>query len=553
MSDVLRNKTIGRLLEDNASAWPDCEALVYPVLGEEGREVRYTWSELNLEVDRLARGLMALGVKKGDRVAIWATNRPQWLTVMYATAKIGAILITVNTHYRQAEIGYLLHQSEAHYLFVMESFRGYNYLEAIYAVAPEIKTDGRGQLDCKDLPHLRRVIFLGEEARPGLYNYQEILELADQTPQPEFRALTESLHYDEVINMQYTSGTTGFPKGVMLTHQNVVTNGYWIGHHQGLTHEDRICLPVPLFHCFGLVLGNMAALGHGAAMIVLDIYSAFDILVNVEKECCTAIYGVPTMFISLLEQKSFDKFDLGSLRTGIMAGSPCPVKTMVEVIERMHAKEITICYGLTETSPVVAQTTGSDSLAKRTETVGRPMPGVELKIVDPETGRELPQGSIGEVVARGYVNMRGYYNLPEATAGIIDQDGWLHSGDLGKFDEDGYLVITGRWKDMIIRAGENIYPQEVEEYLRHMPGVMDVQVVSVPSKLHGEELGAFIVARPDSPPITAKEVKAYLRPLISGYKIPRYVHVLPQFPLTASGKVQKFKLREMAAELWPKI
>jgi len=554
MTDVLRNKTIGRLLEDNAAVWPDREALVYPVLGEPGRETRYTWAELNREVDTLARGLMALGVKKGDRVAIWATNRPQWLTVMYATAKIGAILITVNTHYRQAEISYLLGQSEANYLFVMESFRGYNYLEALYAVAPAIRTaDRTAGLAAKELPHLRQVIFLGEEARPGLYNYHEILALAERTSPVDFRALSESLHYDEVINMQYTSGTTGFPKGVMLTHQNVVTNGYWIGHHQGLNHEDRICLPVPLFHCFGLVLGNMAALSHGAAMVVLDIYSAFDILVNVERERCTAIYGVPTMFISLLEQKSFDKFDLGSLRTGIMAGSPCPVKTMVEVIERMHAKEITICYGLTESSPVVAQTTGADSLQKRTETVGRPMPGVELKVVDPETGRELPQGAIGEVVIRGYVNMRGYYNLPEATAEIIDQDGWLHSGDLGRFDEDGYLSITGRWKDMIIRAGENIYPQEVEEYLRHMPGVTDVQVVSVPSKLHGEELGAFLITRPEAPPITAKEVKAYLRPLISGYKIPRYVQVLKEFPLTASGKVQKFKLREMAAELWPKI
>ncbi|MDR0881748.1 MAG: AMP-binding protein [Candidatus Adiutrix sp.] len=552
MVEVLRHKTIGQVLEDNAAAWPEQVSLIYPGL-EDGGSVSYTWSGLNEEVDRLARGLMALGVRKGDRVAVWATNRPQWLNVLFAAAKIGAILITVNTHYRQAEIKYLLSQSEANYLFLMGSFRGYSYLEAIYALAPEIQAGHREEgLHSPALPHLRQVIFIGEGPGPGLYAYDEITALADRTPRADFRALTESLRPDEVINMQYTSGTTGFPKGVMLTHQNIVTNGYWIGRNQGLTHLDRICLPVPLFHCFGLVLGAMAALNHGAAMVVLDVFSPLDILVSIERERCTAIYGVPTMFITLLEQKSFDQFDLSSLRTGIMAGSSCPVKTMVEVIERMRASEITICYGLTETSPVVAQTTGADSLQKRTETVGRPLPGVELRVVDPETGRQLPQGAVGEVVTRGYVNMLGYYNLPEATAEIIDEDGWLHSGDLGKFDSDGYLVITGRWKDMIIRAGENIYPQEVEEYLRHMPGVVDVQIVAVPSKLHGEELGAFLILQPGAPEVNAKEVKAYLRHLISGYKIPRYVKTLPAFPLTASGKVQKFKLRELAIELWPR-
>lgn len=553
MSEILQNQTIGQALEKNAHTWPDQAALIYPMTGEPGQETRYTWAELNAEVDRLARGLMALGVKKGDRTAIWATNVPGWLTVMYATAKIGAILITVNTHYRKSEIEYLLKQSEADYLFLMDGFRGYSYVEALYEIEPAIKSTGRDGLKSAVLPHLKKIIYLDQQSRQGLYNYDEVLALADRTPEADFLAVKNSLHYDEVINMQYTSGTTGFPKGVMLSHQNIVTNGYWIGFHQNLTNLDRICLPVPLFHCFGLVLGAMAALTHGSAMVVLNIYSAFDILVNVEKEKCTAIYGVPTMFISLLEQKNFDKFDLSSLRTGIMAGSPCPVKTMVEVIQRMHADEITICYGLTETSPVVAQTTKTDSLAKRTETVGKVMPGVEIKIIDPETGQALPQGEIGEVMIRGYVNMKGYYNMPRATFEIMEDDGWLHSGDLGKFDEDGYLVITGRWKDMIIRAGENIYPQEVEEYLRHMPGVLDVQVVAVPSKLHGEELGAFIIAQPGHENIKAKDVKSYLRPLISGYKIPRYVKILDQFPLTASGKVQKFKLREMAAELWPQI
>ncbi len=548
MSDYLRNKTIGEALEHNAAVWPNREALVYP-----GPDRRYTWAQLNEEADRLARGLMALGVRRGDKIAVWATNLPEWLNTMYAAAKIGAVLITVNTHYRQAEIQYLLKQSEADYLVLMENFRGYSYLEALYEIAPEIKTDGRGGLRSAALPHLKKVIFIGEEAKPGLYTYGEILDMAEQTPAVELERLKKSLHYDDVINMQYTSGTTGFPKGVMLTHQNIVTNGYWIGRHQNLTENDRICVPVPLFHCFGLVLAGMAALGHGSTMVVLNIYSALDILAQVDREKCTAIYGVPTVFISLLEQKSFNTFDLTSLRTGIMAGSPCPIKTMAEVIERMHAEEITICYGLTETSPVLTQTTAGDSLVKRTETVGKPMPGVEIKVVDPESGEPLPDGSIGEVAARGYGVMKGYYNMPQATADIIDSEGWLHTGDLGKIDEDGYLAITGRCKDMIIRAGENIYPQEVEEHLRHMPGVIDVQVVAVPSKLHGEEQAAFIIADEHHQHIAAKEVKAYLRPRISGYKIPRYVRVLPEFPMTASGKIQKYKLRELAAELWPKI
>jgi fatty-acyl-CoA synthase len=471
--------------------------------------------------------------------------------VFYATAKIGAILVTVNTHYRQAELEYLLKQSEADYLFLMESYRGYNYLEALYAIAPEIQASGRDGFRAAALPHLKKVFYLGEEPQPGLINFNDILALAGRTPLAEFRAVQDALHYDQVINMQYTSGTTGFPKGVTLSHQNIVTNGYWGGVQQELTCDDRICLPVPLFHCFGLVLGALAALNHGSAVVVLNIYSAFDILAQVEKEKCTSIYGVPSVFISLLEQKGFDGFDLSSLRTGIMAGSPCPVKTMREVIDRMHARDITICYGLTETSPGVAQTTKSDSLARRTETVGRALPGVEIKIAA-STGEALPQGKIGEVLVRGYIVMQGYYNQPEATAAIMTEDGYLRTGDLGRVDEDGYLSITGRGKDMIIRAGENIYPQEVEEYLRHMPGVADVQIVAVPSKLHGEEMGAFIVAVPGHEDIDVKSVKAYLRPLISGYKIPRHVKVLDKFPLTGSGKVQKFKLREMAAELWHK-
>jgi fatty-acyl-CoA synthase len=545
--DHLVNQTIGGLLERNAAAWPDEEALIYP-----NRDRRHTWASLNDEADRLARGLMALGVEKADRVAIWATNVPEWLTLLHATAKIGAVLVTVNTHYRKSEIEYLLRQSEAHYLFMMDGFRGFSYLGAISEIVPELlSTPPERHLRSEALPFLRRVVRLSEGPGPaGFLPYAGVLEMARLTPPEDLRRVFESLSVDDVINMQYTSGTTGFPKGVMLTHQNIVTNGYWIGFHQGLTQKDRLCLPVPLFHCFGLVLGAMAALNHAAAMVVLDIYSASGILMNVERERCTALYGVPTMFISLLEQKSFPSFDLSTLRTGIMAGSPCPIKTMTETIERLNMRDITICYGMTETSPVVTQTKPGDSLERRTGTVGRAMPGVELKVIDPETGLTLPQGEIGEVAARGYCVMRGYYNLPEATAATVDAEGWCRTGDLGRFDPDGYLAITGRWKDMIIRAGENIYPTEVEEAIRRMPGVSDVAVVAVPSSLHGEELGAFIIAEAGAPPIDVRKVKSFLRPLISGYKIPRFAAVVEAFPLTASGKIQKFRLREMAASMW---
>ncbi|MCL2029434.1 MAG: AMP-binding protein [Deltaproteobacteria bacterium] len=544
-SDYLRNRTVGGALEECARLWPRREALVYP-----GPDKRYTWAELNAEADRLARGLMALGVGKGDRLALWAGNVPRWLTVMYAAAKIGAVLVTANTFYRQKEIHYLLEQSRANFLVLMEGFRGYSYVESIKNIVPELAAGGRGDLASAALPHLRKIVFLGSPPGPGFHGYEETLALGEGVPEADFAARRAALDPDDVINMQYTSGTTGFPKGVMLTHQNIVTNGYWIGRRQNLTEADRICLPVPLFHCFGLVLGAMAALNHGSAMVVLDVNSPLDILVSIEREKCTAIYGVPTVFISLLEQKSFSRFDLSSLRTGIMAGAPCPVSTMNQVIGRMGVRDITICYGLTETSPVVAQTTPEDSLAKRTRTVGRPLPGVEIKLVDPETGEEVPPGAIGEVRVRGYVTMKGYFRMPEATRETIDPQGWLRTGDLGRLDEDGCLVVTGRWKDMIIRAGENIYPQEVEEYLRQMPGVSDAQVVGVPSKLHGEELGAFLLVREGGPDLTAKDVKAYLRPLISGYKIPRHVKTLSHYPMTASGKIQKFKLREMAADLW---
>lgn len=544
--NYLVSLTLGQILDKAIQNNPQNDALVYV-----DRDFRQTWAEFGQEVDRLACGLMALGVQKGEKVAIWATNVPHWLTFMFATAKIGAILITVNTHYRSAELEYLMKQSEAEYLVLTEGTRNNNFLEdALYKLVPELKVQARGSLKSETLPKLKKVFYLGPEKRRGLYNTPEIMALARLTAASDYLRRQQSLHPDEVVNMQYTSGTTGFPKGVMLTHNNIGTNGYWIGHHQNLSQRDRVCLPVPLFHCFGCVLGVMACVNHASTMVLLDSFQPLLVMTSVQQEKCTALYGVPTMFINVLEHDRFEEFDFSSLRTGIMAGSPCPVKTMNDVINRMNAREITICYGLTEGSPVMTQTRQNDDVRKRAETVGRPMPGIEVRVVDPETGRNLPSGQVGEVVCRGYNVMKGYYNQPEATKEAIDQEGWLHSGDLGLFDSDGYLTITGRWKDMIIRGGENIYPKEIEEYIYQMDGVSDVQVVGVPSKIVGEEVVAFVIPLPEAR-LVPNEIRAALKKRVSRYKVPRYVVIVDSYPLTASGKVQKYKLREQAARLFP--
>jgi len=539
------DKTLGQILEQTAADYPDHDAVVYV-----DRGFRLTYSQFDAVVDELAKGLMALGVEPGQKVAVWASNVPYWVALQFATAKIGAILLTVNTHYQRAELDYLLKQSETENLVVADRFRDNDFLDIVYELIPELRTQERGHLHSPRFPHLRRVFFLDQEKHRGMYAIPEVLAMSRMVSDERLAAVKAAQKPDDVVNMQYTSGTTGFPKGVMLTHKSIGTNGYWIGKHQNLGPDDRVCLPVPLFHCFGCVLGVMAAVNHGSCMVILEEFDPVMVMAAVEQERCTALYGVPTMFIAALTHRLFDKFDFSSLRTGIMAGSPCPVKTMREVMERMNMREVTICYGLTENSPVMTQTLPDDDVRRRTETVGKAMPGIEVKIVDPESCVELPAGTIGEVCCRGYSVMKGYYNMPEATAQAIDHDGWLHSGDLGVLDADGYLAITGRYKDMIIRGGENIYPLEVEEFIRHIPGVRDVQVVGVPSQKYGEQVGAFIQLA-EGADLTAEDVRDLCRGQISRYKIPKYVAMVEAYPLTASGKVQKYKLVEQAAALWP--
>ncbi len=541
----LREKTLGQLLDEAIERFPDNDAVVYV-----DRDYRQSYKEFGKTVDEMAKGLMALGVKKGEKVAVWASNVPYWVALQFATAKIGAILITVNTNYREHELEYLLKHSECENLFIVDGLRDHDFVQTLYKIAPELRTQSREHFFSETFPHLRRIFFLGHEKHRGMFSIPEVRAMSVMTLDEEYKARQAELDPWDVINMQYTSGTTGFPKGVMLTHVGIGLNGYWIGAHQGFTEKDRLCLPVPLFHCFGCVLGVAACVNYGTSMIILESFSPLHMLEAIETERCTAVYGVPTMFIAALEHKMFSRFDMSSLRTGIMAGSVCPEPLMRRVTEEMYLKDITICYGLTEASPVMTQSDVTDSLASRCSTVGCAMPGIEVIIADPDTCEELPRGEQGEILCRGYNVMKGYYNMPEETAKAITPDGWLHSGDLGTMDEDGYVVVTGRIKDMIIRGGENVYPREIEEYLMGMEGVLDAQVVGVPSYKYGEEVGVFIIVKPDHD-VRPEDVRDYCRGKIAWYKVPRYISTVESYPLTGSGKIQKFKLREMASQLWP--
>lgn len=542
---VVLERTLGQLLDEAAARFPDREALVYA-----DRDYRQTWREFSDTVDALARGLMALGVKSGEKVAIWATNVPHWVTLMFATARIGAVLVTVNTSCRTSELRYLLRQSECENLFIIGGHRDHDFIATVYAMVPELKTRPREDLRCADLPHLRRVMFLGEEKHRGMYSLAEIMDMQTMIGEDEYAARKAAVNCHDVVNMQYTSGTTGFPKGVMLSHVGIGTNGFWIGENQKLTERDRVCLPVPLFHCFGCVLGVMACVTHASTMVILESFSPVQVMSAIDQEKCTALYGVPTMYLAVLEHKLFPRFNYSSLRTGIMSGSVCPEPLMRRVLEEMNMREITIPYGLTEASPVMTMTTTDETLEHRCQTVGRAMPGIEVLIRDEHSGAPLPPGQVGEICCRGYNVMKGYYNMPDDTAAAIDSDGWLHSGDLGVMDEDGYLRITGRIKDMIIRGGENIYPREVEEFLLGMPEIQDVQVVAVPSRKYGEEVGAFVLPRPGCT-VRAEDVRDFCRGHIAWHKIPRHVAVVDAFPQTASGKIQKYKLRELAAQTFP--
>ena len=547
-NEIVREVTLGQILKETVEKFPNETAVAYA-----DREYKQTWKEFSDTVDDMAKGLMAMGIKKGEKVAVWATNVPHWVALQFATARIGAILLTINTNYRSEEIDYVLKQSDCENIFIINGLRDANYLEILYQLIPELKTHQRGELNSSTYPSLKRVFFLGPEKHRGLYSMSEVMSLSVATDDAVYQQRQDSLDPHDVINMQYTSGTTGFPKGVMLTHVNIGNNGYWLGAGQNFSHVDRICIPVPLFHCFGCVLGVLACVNHGATMVFVETYDPVDVMMSIETEKCTGVYGVPTMFIAMMDHKLFKKFDFSSLRTGIMAGSPCPVKSMNDCIEKMNMNEVTIVFGLTEASPGMTQTMYNEpSIQKKCETVGKAMPGIEVKIIDSETGEEMPPGQHGEVVCRGYNIMKGYYKMPEATIEAIDKDGFLHSGDIGVKDEDGYFAITGRIKDMIIRGGENIYPKEIEDFLHHMDGVQDVQVVGVPSEKYGEQPGAFVIPYPDAD-ISPQDVVDFCHGKIAWFKTPKFVHFLKEFPLTASGKVMKIKLREQSSELWPNV
>ena len=532
--------TVGGLLDHIAATYPDNDALVYVEQG-----LRYSYRQFNEVCRTVAKGLLRLGIKKGDHLSIWAYNVPEWVILQFATAKIGAILVTINTSYKSAELEYILTQSDSSTLFMVKSFKDTDYVQTLTEVVPELPDSEAGRLASAKLPCLKNVIFIGAETPAGMLNFSRIMELGADVTDSELAAVEATLDRHEVINMQYTSGTTGFPKGVMLTHFNVINNGFNIGECMRFTEKDRLCIPVPFFHCFGCVLGVMACVTHGATMVPVEIFDPLKVLRTIEAERCTAVHGVPTMFIAELEHPEFPSFDLTSLRSGIMAGSNCPIEVMKRVIRDMHASEITIAYGQTESSPVITQTRTDDPLELRVATVGRALPDVEVKIVDIETGATLPPGKQGELCTRGYHVMKGYYKMPEETEKAIDTEGWLHTGDLAVMDESGYCKITGRIKNMIIRGGENIYPREIEEFLYTHPKVSDIQVYGVPDRKYGEQVMAAIVVK-KGVTLTEEEVKEFCRGKIANYKIPKYVKFVDSYPMTASGKIQKFKLREMA-------
>jgi len=540
----LQEYTIPELLRRNVRNVPDNDCVVAPEFG-----VRWSWKEFDRLSDVIARGLYALGIRKGDHVAIWATNVPEWVLVMFATAKLGAILITVNTNYKQFELNYLLRQSDAKMLIMIGGVKGNDYLEHITGLVPALLTNEPDAVRDEKLPCLERVILIGDEDRKpkGATAFSALYALAETVPEETLAQITASLTSHEVINMQYTSGTTGFPKGVMLTHYNITNNGQFMGDCMKFTDEDRLMIVVPLFHCFGCVLGVMSCLTHASTMVLMTRYDPAKEMEYIQAERCTAVHGVPTMFIGTLEHPDFGKIDFSSLRTGIMAGSPCPIKTMRDVTEKMHLHELTITYGQTECSPGMTMSRTDDPLEIRVTTVGRLLPHTEGMIINPETGLEVPRGTPGEIVTRGYHVMKGYYKMAEATRMAIDEKGWLHTGDIGTMDENGYFKITGRLKDMIIRGGENIYPREIEEFLYTHPAIRDVQVIGLPDEKYGEAVCACVIFK-DGMTATQEDIITYVRNGMSRFKAPKYVLPMTSFPMTASGKIQKYKLREMGVE-----
>ncbi len=540
--DILLDLTFPQVLDRVVEEFPNQYAFRYTT-----HDYTRTYTEFRDDVDTFARALIALGVKPGDHVAIWATNVPQWFITFWATVKIGAVLVTVNTAYKIHEVEYLLRQSDTHTLVMCDGYKDANYVAIMKEICPELENTEPGRpLRAKRLPFLRNIITV-ESKQKGCLSWEEALAYADRVPVEEVYRRAAAISKHDVCNMQYTSGTTGFPKGVMLTHYNVVNNGKCIGDCMDLSTADRMLIQVPMFHCFGMVLAMTASMTHGATMVPIPYFSPKTSLAAINQEKITVCHGVPTMFIAMLGHEDFAKTDFSQMRTGIMAGSPCPVKVMQDVVDKMNMKEITIVYGLTEASPGCTQSRVDDPLELRVKTVGRALPGVECKIVDPRTGEDLPDGVDGEFVVRGYNVMKGYYKMPEATKAVIDEDGWLHTGDLARRNANGYFQITGRIKDMIIRGGENIYPKEIEDFIYTHPKVKDVQVIGVPDAQYGEEIMACVILK-EGETMSAEELQEYVRSHMAKHKTPRYVEFVKEFPMNAAGKILKYKMREQAAE-----
>ncbi|QEQ96452.1 AMP-binding protein [Neptunomonas concharum] len=539
--------TIGDKFDEIANTFPDNDALIVRHQG-----LRYTYRQLQEAVDQAARAFLAIGVQRGDRIGMWSPNRAEWTITQFATAKVGAILVNINPAYRLHELEYALNQSEARFIVTADTFKSSNYTQMLYELAPELKASAEGKLKSMKLPYLQGVINLAEEAHPGMWRWADFVNMGDNVATEQLADIQSQLQFDDPINIQYTSGTTGFPKGATLSHHNILNNGYFVAESMNFTENDRLIIPVPLYHCFGMVMGNLGCITHGAAMIYPDEgFEPKTVLETITEEKATAVYGVPTMFIAELDHPDFKNFDLSTLRTGIMAGSICPAEVMKAVNNKMHMEEVQIAYGMTETSPVSTQTAADDPFDKRVTTVGRTQPHLETKIVDAATGNIVPRGEIGELCTRGYSVMLKYWNNEEATRKSIDAAGWMHTEDLATMDDEGYIQIVGRIKDMVIRGGENVYPKEIEEFLYTHPAISDVQVTGVPDKKYGEELIAWIKLHPaEADTVTEEQLREFCKGKITHFKIPRYFKFVDEFPMTVTGKIQKFKMREISiAEL----
>jgi fatty-acyl-CoA synthase len=537
--------TIGRMLRQTAKRHPGRPALIFPQF-----DCRRTYAEFDRDVDAAAKALLGLGIQKGEHVALWATNWPQWVLLQFAAARVGAVLVNINPAYRSHELAYVVKQSDAVALFLIDKFRTSDYFAMVTEAIPELAGASPGELASRNFPRLRHVVTLTSQPAAGMRSWDDFLALGRSVSAATLAAREDELAPGDAINIQYTSGTTGFPKGATLTHRNLLLDAYYVGDCQKLSEQDAICISVPFYHCFGCVLGTLCAAIYGAAMVVPhEYFKPEENLAAIESEMATAVYGVPTMFIAMLDHPTRASRNLTSLRTGIMSGSPCPLEVMQRVVGEMGIREITIAYGLTEASPVITQTRCDDPIELRVKTVGRPLPGVEVKLVDPATGRVLGDDEQGELCARGYLVMLGYYNMPEQTAHTVDAEGWLHSGDLASRMSNGCYRITGRIKDMVIRGGENIYPREIEEFLYTHPAVQDVSVVGVPDPRYIEELAAWIRLKPGQT-TTEAEIRAFCQGNLAHYKVPKYIRFVGEFPQTVTGKIQKFKIREaMVQEL----